>query len=219
MVVSAVVGYGEVWFILGDQMKKKIGGESPTNGAKSVIEMQEPLIVSFTLEGTSDLLFHRWNCEAVAEKSNAAKGSKAKKTDDIESFVYRDNDGFLSIPGEYIRQTCILAAKYKQDPRSSRKSAMDLFKAGIICLTDFSSLGIKDWDYEDRRRVVIQRSAISRIRPAIRKSWTASFDMMINTPEYIDKQLFLEVLANAGRLVGIGDFRPTFGRFVIKSYD
>ena len=196
-----------------------VGGETPTNGAEFFIEMREPTIVRFTLEGTSDLLFHRWNCESVEEKSKAAKGSKAKKTDDIESFVYRDEEGFLCLPSEYIRQSMIHAAKFKQDPRSSRKSAMDLFKAAIIGLTNLASLGIKDWDYEDKRRVVIVKSAISRIRPAIKAGWTADFEFLINLPEYVDRQLFMEVLANAGRLVGIGDFRPTYGRFVIKNFE
>jgi hypothetical protein len=33
------------------------------------------------------------------------------------------------------------------------------------------------------------------------------------TPEYIDPALLREVIATAGRLVGVGDFRPTYGRF------
>lgn len=198
---------------------KCVGGESPSNGAESCIQMREPLIVTFILEGTSDLLFHRWNCESVEEKSKASKGSRIKKIDDLETFVYRDEKGYLCLPGEYIRQSVIHSAKFRQDPRSSRKSAMDLYKAGIISLTNLSSLNIKDWDYEDKRRVCIQRAAISRTRPAIKAGWQAKFDFMINIPEYITKNDFLDVLANSGRLVGIGDFRPTFGRFIIKSYE
>lgn len=200
-------------------MKKKIGGETPTNGAESLIGFSMPFIINVTLEGTSDLLFHRWNCEAVEAKSSARKGSAAKKTDDLETFVYRDDKGFLCIPGEYIRQSIILAAKFKQDPRSSRKSAMDLYKAGVISLSNISSLGIKDWDYEDKRRVVIQRSAISRIRPAIKLGWSADFEFLINLPEYISKHEFIDVLSSAGKLIGIGDFRPTFGRFIVKSFN
>lgn len=199
--------------------KTNIGGDSPTNDAKNLINICEPTMVTVTIEGISDLLFHRWSNEGVEAKSKAAKGSAAKLTDDLESFVYRNDQGFICLPGEYLRQSVIHAAKYKQDPRSKRKSAMDLYKAGIICTTHLASLDIKDWDYEDRRRVTIQRSAITRSRPAIKAGWRATFDFLINIPEYIGINDFIEVMANAGRLVGLGDFRPTFGRFQIKNYD
>ncbi|MGE9244407.1 hypothetical protein, partial [Escherichia coli] len=87
------------------------------------------------VEGSSDFLFHRWNAEAVDEKAAAAKNSKAKKTDDVESYVYRTEDGDLAIPGEYLRGSIIHAAKFRQDPRSPRKSAMDLFKAAVVVTT------------------------------------------------------------------------------------
>ncbi len=48
--------------------------------------------------------------------------------------------------------------------------------------------------------------------------WRAEFQMMINTPEYISPATLHSVLGNAGRLVGIGDFRPSYGRFLVKSF-
>lgn len=195
-----------------------VGGDSPTNDAASVIELTAPLIVTFTIEGTSAFLFHRWSNEAVAEKAAAAKNSAAKKSDNVESYVYRNADGELCVPGEYVRMAIVNAARYRQDPRSSRKSAMDLFKAGITSLTELSGLGVKDWDYLDARRVMIGRAAVTRQRPAMNTGWRAEFQFMVNTPEYIDGQFLYAVLADAGRLVGVGDFRPTFGRFLVKSY-
>lgn len=188
-----------------------------TDGGNKAIEAGFPYVVHVTLEGSSDLLFHRWNCEAVEEKSKAAKNSKAKKEDNIESYVWRNDGGYLCVPGEYVRQAIIHAAKYKQDPRSPRKSAMDLFKAGVVSLTDYASLGKKNWDYLDTRRVTVQRAGVNRTRPAMKKGWNSSFTFQVITPEYIDKQLFLDVLGTAGRLVGIGDFRPTYGRFQVTN--
>jgi len=189
-----------------------------TNGGKETIEASIPYAVHVTLDGASDMLFHRWNCEAVEAKSKAAKNSKAKKEDDIESYVWRDEAGHLCIPGEYVRQAIIHAAKFKQDPRSPRKSAMDLFKAGVVSLTDVASLGKKDWDYLDTRRVTVQRAGVNRTRPAMKKGWKAEFTFQVLTPEYIDPTLFREVLDTAGRLVGVGDFRPTYGRFTVNNF-
>lgn len=201
-------------------MKKDVvGGDSPSNGAKDFIDMHIPYIVKVKIEGSADYLYHRWNNESVAEKAAAKKGSKVKKTDDVESFVYRNDEGILCIPGEQLRMSIVYAAKYRQDPRSSRKSAMDLFKAGIVVLTDLSPVGVKDWDYMDMRRVVIQRSSITRSRPALKKGWKAEFEIMVNVPEYISKFDINETIAMAGRLNGVGDFRPTFGRFNIISFE
>lgn len=190
-----------------------------TNGGESAISASKPYTAAVTLTGTSDLLLHRWNCEAVEEKSKAAKGSAAKKSDDIESYVYRDESGDICLPGEYLRQAMIMAAKYRQDPRSPRKSAMDITKAGVVCLTNLASLGTKEWNYEDKRRVVIQRAGINRTRPAMHKGWSATFELMAVLPEYIDSDLMLALINDAGRLVGVGDFRPTFGRFAVTKFE
>lgn len=195
-----------------------IGGDTPTNGGEAVIVQGMPYTVDVSIYGSADLLMHRWNCEAVEEKSKAAKGSKAKKTDDIESYVYRTEDGELAIPGEYLRQAIIHAAKYRQDPRSPRKSAMDLFKAALVVDPLVASLGTKEWDYIDTRRVVVQRSGINRSRPALRAGWMAEFSITVLLPEYVSAEILLEVLNTAGRLIGVGDFRPTYGRFQVCEF-
>lgn len=194
-------------------------GPEVTNGALDTIEASCPYIARTNLVGIADLLFHRWNCESVAAKGRAAKGSKAKKTDDIESYVYRNDAGELCLPGEYVRQAIIHAAKFRQDPRSPRKSAMDLFKAGVVSLTPLASLGVSNWDYEDRRRVQVQRNGVTRVRPAMKAGWAIDVEFLINTPEYIAPDALHEVLTNAGRLIGLADFRPTYGRFAVRSFD
>lgn len=199
-------------------MTKRTEVGNPTNGAKTAIDTEIPYISEVTIQGSADLLFHRWNCDAVAEKAAAKKGSAAKKSDDLESYVYRNDKGELAIPGEYLRMAIIGAAKFRQDPRSPRKSAMDLFKAGVVSVTPLATLGVKAWDYEDRRRVVIQRSAITRTRPAMKAGWVAKIQLQVNLPEYISPTLLNEVIAQAGKLIGVGDFRPTFGRFQVVGF-
>ena len=199
--------------------KTVVGGEAPTNGAESVIEFTQPYTANVKIEGVSDILFHRWNVEGIEEKSKAAKGSKAKKSDDLNSYVYRDDAGYLCLPGEYLRMSVITAAKFKQDPRSPRKSAFDLMKAALVSLTPLASLGVKDWDYEHRCRVMIQRNGVTRSRPALKTGWKAEIQLMCNLPEYVSPALLHELLTNAGRLVGVADFRPSYGRFQVTSFD
>ena len=200
-------------------MKKNINENQVSNGAKSLIDLQAPYHVKVKIQGSSDYLYHRWNCESVREKANAPKNSKLKKTDDIETFVYRNEEGYLCIPGEQLRMSIIGAAKYRQDPRSPRKSAQDLYKAGFVMLTNLASTGLKEWDYEDQRRVVIQRNSISRIRPALKAGWTSEFDILVNLPEYISAVDMHDMIINAGKLCGVGTFRPTYGRFQVINFE
>lgn len=189
-----------------------------SNDAREDIEMLQPYMIEAKIEGTSPILFHRWSCEDVEEKAKAAKGSKAKKTDNTDTYLYRNERGELAIPSEYFRMSMVNAAKFRQDPRSPRKSAMDLFKAGICSIGDLCSLGVKEPDFIDRRRVVIQRNGITRQRPAMNAGWKCKVSLQILLPEYIAPAMANEVLQYAGRIVGVGDFRPSFGRFLVTGF-
>ena len=95
---------------------------------------------------------------------------------------------------------------------------MDLFKAGVVSLTSLAPLGKKEWDYEHKCRVVIQRSAVTRTRPAMKSGWECEIELMVNLPEYIPLDVLCEVIGSAGRLVGVGDFRPSYGRFQVVMF-
>jgi hypothetical protein len=123
------------------------------------------------------------------------------------------------LPGEYLRCSIINAARFRQDPRSPRKSAMDLFKAAVVSMTELADLNTKSWDYLDKRRCMVQRSGVTRERPALNPGWKATIDLMVLLGEYVSPDLLREVINDAGRLVGVGDFRPTFGRFAISKFE
>ena len=190
-----------------------------SNAGQDVVEASIPYSVAVKIRGDADLLFHRWNCDAVEAKSKAAKGSKAKKSDDVESYVYRNDANEICLPGEYVRQSVITAAKFRQDPRSPRKSAMDLVKAAVITLTPLASLGVTGWHYEHKCRVQVQRNGITRVRPAMKTGWEAELVLMVNLPEYVSREMLHGLLLDAGRLIGVGDFRPTYGRFQVTKFE
>lgn len=190
------------------------------NGANDTLTSEFPFMARALLRGTTDLLFHRWNTDEVAAKSAAMKSSVAKRTDNTESYLYRNQDGVICIPGEYVRRAIIHSAKYSPDPRSPRKSAMDLVKAGVQVMTALAPIGNATTpDYLDQRRVVVQRNGITRTRPAFFAEWSARFEFLVVTPELIPPSFLRELLDRAGKLVGIADFRPTFGRFSVDAWE
>jgi hypothetical protein len=192
--------------------------EPVSNDAEETISYSQPYLAEIAVEGTAPFLFHRWSVEGVDAKAKAAKGSKAKKSDDLESYVYRTPEGELAIPSEYFRMAIINAAKFRQDPRSPRKSAMDLFKAAIAGMDPYCTLRVKQWDYVDMRRVMVQRNGITRHRPAINTGWKVIVLLQVLLPEYVPPSMLNEVVQSAGRLIGVGDFRPTYGRFQVIGF-
>lgn len=199
-------------------MAKSTALAEVSNDAAGVVHCQLPYIVELRIEGTAPFLFHRWSVDGIEAKANAAKGSKAKRQDDLETYVYRSESGELCIPSEYLRMAMVHAAKYKQDPRSPRKSAMDLAKAGLVGLDELCSTGQKEWDYVDRRRVMVQRNGVTRCRPALLKGWRIEACFQVLLPEYLQPDFVNDLAQSAGRLIGIGDFRPTFGRYQVISF-
>ena len=192
-----------------------------SNGADDDLELQIPYEVRVTIEGTASLLYHAYNNEAVAEKARAAKGSTAKKTDNVESYVHRTEDGKLGIPGMAFTAAIANAGRSQQDPRSPRKSMRDLLTASVLPLQEVFPLQpeTENWDYADARRVVVQRAAVTRVRPAMRAGWRCAFDLQVSSKEYIPPPMLLKLINQAGRFVGILDFRPTFGRFQVVSFE
>ncbi len=89
----------------------------------------------------------------------------------------------------------------------------------MVNLTALSSLGSEKWDYEHKCRVQVQRNGITRIRPAMKSGWVATFTFMVNLPEYVSPQMLQSLLTDAGRLIGLADFRPTYGRFQVTHFD
>ena len=66
---------------------------------------------------------------------------------------------------------------------------------------------------------MVQPTPVPRQRPAFLAGWRATFDLQVLLPEYIDSTMLHDVVGNAGRLIGIGDFRPTYGRFIIIAWE
>ena len=53
---------------------------------------ERPYSVDVEIEGVAALLMHRYDTAEVETKSAAGKGTTTKKTDNLESYTYRDPD-------------------------------------------------------------------------------------------------------------------------------
>ena len=186
--------------------------------------LPQPYSAKVRIQGTQDILFHRWNEEYVQTKADAKKGSEEKKRDNPEAYVYRNDEGFICIPGRYIVRAVVEAGRNFQDPRSKKKMAKDLVQAAVMANEILSPILVKgeptkDWEYEDRQRVCIMRSAVTRTRPAFKKGWQVDFTLISLVPDLVTPVFLRKLVDYAGLLEGLGDFRPTYGRFRVVHWE
>lgn len=186
--------------------------------------LRQPYSAKVRLEGTQDILFHRWNDEDVQAKAEAKKGSEEKKRDNPEAYIYRNDEGYICIPGRYIVRSVVEAGRNFQDPRSKRRMAKDLVQAAVMSDEILSPILVKgkptkEWEYDDRQRVCIMRSAITRTRPAFKRGWQVDFSLISLVPELVTPEFLRKLVDNAGLLGGLGDFRPTYGRFRVIRWE
>lgn len=186
-------------------------------GSSGVVQVSEPYTALVVVVGTDPLLFHRFDTENAEAKAKAAKGSTEKKTDNVESYVYRGPDNELIWPGINFKGALRNAAKFKQDPRSSRKSMADLLRAAVKVKD--ASFGVSTWDYLDKRPAKVQQSGITRTRPAMKPGWRLSHEITVMLPEYLPPRVLSELCVDAGRLIGLGDYRPDFGCFRVEHFE
>ena len=173
-----------------------------------------------TIEGSSPLIVNRFHEEAQAEATAGVHSRKEALTpdEDARARLYVLPDGTLYFPAENLRQSIITAAARH---KIGRRSASSDAAAALAVWPEAIPLE-HEWEV-DARAVVIPatKGRVTRYRPIFR-TWSLSFVFEVDT-ELFDKGLAHRVLEDAGRYVGIGDFRPQrkgpYGRFIISHWE
>jgi hypothetical protein len=182
--------------------------------------------VSF--EGTAPLLMHNSrlaNPLDPASKALKKVTGKRNKTDEDHAEMarleflgglYIDPDIGPYIPGENIWR-CLwdAAKKYKMGVK---------VKEGVFITTDVNPLGytgprdaVKLWADENFRHmasVKVGTSRTMRCRPTFTE-WRVSADGILD-PALLEPSDLESIAETAGSLIGLGDWRPRFGRFVAE---
>lgn len=179
------------------------------------------------LNGLSPLLMHNGQLADPLNtftKQLKAVTSKRKKTDEdheeiarIEwhASLYTDEDGKLAMPGENI-ESCIIAGAKKSKLGTQFKSSVFVDGTPVVSYGGRKK-AVDLWDdpqYRDVRGVKVGTARTMRCRPIFR-SWSIDVEVQFN-PELVNKADLIKALADAGQQVGLGDYRPKFGRFEVE---
>ena len=99
---------------------------------------------------------------------------------------------------------------------NSRKGWADAIKASCHFLEDGSFTNVtKDKLEREIQYVTIQRVKVERVWPKVPDNWEAVFSIVIDEP--VNLEVLKALLDYCGKFVGIGDYRPSYGRFEIKN--
>lgn len=131
--------------------------------------------------------------------------------------LYLDQKGRVVVPEDVILAMVIEGAKRnKNGPKA---------KAGVLGAEPFFPLGYdgpkdavklgEDPNFRDYRGVGIRGTAtVMRTRPRFEAWWLAISLLYDDT--IIDRREVVTALETGGHVIGIGDFRPRFGRFTVE---
>lgn len=181
--------------------------------------------IRITLTGTAPLLMHNSrlaNPIDPATKALKRVTSKRNKTDDDHEEIarlehagslYIDPDAGPYLPGDNIWRALYDAAKkHKLGPR---------IKEGVVILSDVNPIvyhGPRDpeglWNdanYRLMASVKVSMSRTMRCRPLFRE-WRTDANGFLD-PNILDLAQLQQIAETAGMLIGIGDWRPRYGRF------
>lgn len=183
--------------------------------------------LTINLTGTRPMIQHNGRlANPLDPHTQALKAltAKRKKTDEdlieimrteARGAIYETPEGFLGLPTQNVWRTI-------KDAATAFKRGKDIERAllgddGIepllvggekVTVDDFLS----DPSNIDYRPVVVNRNRTMRARPLVRH-WSSShrFELL---EDVIDPRDLAPILERAGRLVGVGNWRPTYGTFV-----
>jgi len=172
--------------------------------------------VEATIEGICPMLMHRYVMEdEAAEKKAVRKDRQFDPKEDAEKGMYKNASGEVYIPSSWIEATLRDTSKeFKGRGKASMKATI---LASVFVEPDEILIGKKTYDEIDRRPCLVQRQRIVRSRPKFNPGWKATFNINFDE-ERVQPEALKQILEEAGKAKGVGDYRPKFGRFKVISF-
>lgn len=185
--------------------------------------------IDVSVKGISPLMQHKF---PMPEFATMAQGSKRQTgatdyTQQWREYLYTNSQGVFQ-PAVHFESAMIAAAVNFKIQGKRGKTFKDLFRAAVFCSPDEIPHGISvpeelDTDadkplYLDLRPVVVNRARVVRIRPTFKPGWELDFEIAV-MDDSIHSDLVNDILSLAGKTVGVGDYRPRFGRFMVTKFE
>lgn len=183
----------------------------------------------YRLTGTRPILMHNGQLADPANPfvKEIKKIPRKKSDEDYETLknlewrasLYLDDTGNVVVPADNIWAMIVSGAKKFKEGPAAKAGVIDadphwpLLIDGAKSPTQYKKLegNIRYYDY---RGVKVQASRIMRSRPIFR-NWAVEIKLLIDS-EIINIGQVTQSLEIAGQRLGLGDYRPRFGRFDVE---
>ncbi len=173
-----------------------------------------------TLEGIADLLF---NAPPPIEDDkpkgkSVSKMSASEAREDALKRLHKNGHG-LYLPDTALTASLFAGANFA-GLKDGKRALSTLLKA-IVFVEGELLFGKEAPDYihESWGRVPPRTGAMVVIRrPALNAGWTLPFTLMVADDRISEGQLH-EAMEHAGLLVGVGGWRPRYGRFKLSRWE
>ncbi len=168
-------------------------------------------IAKVRIKGTSSLLLHRFSMEPT---DNSKKDNQYNAEDEVKKHNYFDEEIGCYVPSTQIEASMREAGKNFKNGRASCKA---LVESSVFCEEEKIPLNKREPDEVDTRPVCIMRNKIIRHRPKY-VNWQLTFHLRFDS-DRLTAEKVKNILAEAGAVKGIGDYRPKFGRFTVEEFE
>lgn len=183
--------------------------------------------ITLDIKGNRPLLLHNSRLanplDPYARELKNLNGKRKKTDDDLlriaevetRGSLYETEDEHVGLPADNVWR-CLLDASRKFRLGTVLQSALLPSSDVMPLLIDGRKVKVGDFFKADDRVlykiVVVQRNRIMRARPIVKGDWsvTARFTLL---EDIMQPNMLEPIIATAGRLIGLGDWRPKYGTF------
>ena len=169
-------------------------------------------VIDVMISGTKPLLMHS-TFAMTLPKSKKVKSSEHDVVEEAALCLYFNDDKKISVPGFAILSAMRKAATQLKKGGQGKKTLKDFVFSGLRI--DPEMIVLTPQEYEVNVQMVrIGTARIPRARPLFR-NWSVIFQITIVDEQTWDSGTVRQVLEEAGKYLGILDFRPLYGTFEV----
>lgn len=203
-------------------------GEAQQSKAK-VSQHGDAMKLNITIEGTTPLICNRFTDAAAESASNGTRSSSAAQDrgtpqEICQSKLYLGLDGKPSIPQPNLMRAIVEGGRFTKVGKAqvtTAKSTM-LYSCVDIAGAEIPIKHKQPWKVDTRAvRIPSTGGRILAHRPMF-DDWKLTFETDVDE-SIMGEKLFRQIVDDAGKRIGLGDFRPAckgpYGKFVVTKWE
>jgi len=174
-------------------------------------------IYEVKIRGVRPLLLNNPEAE-ISNIPKKRRGEHLDPEDEAEMRLYKNEKGKSCVPSLQIKGALRNAGRGYRVKGRGTTTYGSMIRAGLDIRPFMIPIQSKTGWVVDVRHVVVQRNRIPRARPRF-DDWELNFEIINLDPTILLRDTVKQILIDAGRWCGIGDYRPEFGLFEVVKFE